>query len=1034
MNRSIRLPIALLALSACFPGTPPAALGQATPAPTHYIPAPPVGMQPGAQLGSAVATDGNLTVTGAPSDDLLAQDSGVVKVFDSTTGALLHLLPNPTPARYDGFGSSVAISGPRVVVGAFDDVPGTNLVGIAYVYDLASTTPTIPVMALTTPRRVSGQSVAISGTRVVVGAPSDYTGATNAGSAYVYDLAGATPNTPVATLNNPSPAANDQFGNSVAISGTRVVVGASQDDTGATNAGSAYVYDLASATPTTPVATLTNPSLATVKSFGFSVAISGTRVAVGASQILYAGAAYVYDLAGANPTTPMATLTDPSPGFNNNFGKSVAISGTRALVGGYGNGSDRAYLYDVVSATPTTPFATLTEPSPAAGNGFGVSVAISGTSVVVGAPRDDMGATDAGSAYVYDLAGAAPTTAVAKLNNPGPAAADFFGTSVAISGTRMVVGATREDTGAQDAGSAYVYDLASTTPTTPVATLHNPSPGTGDFFGCSVGISGTRVVVGALRDDTGPQDVGIAYVYDLASATPTTPVATLNNPSPSLSDLFGQSVAISGTLVVVGAPDDDTGLLNAGSAYVYDLASATPTTPVATLNNPEPTVEDQFGNSVAVDGTRIVVGAYLDDAGADAAGSAYVYDLSSATPTVPVATLHNPSPGSSDLFGFSVAISGPRVVVGALYDSTNVARAGSAYVYDLASATPTVPVATLNNPDPATDDAFGVSVAISGTRVVVGASSDDTGATDSGTAYVYDLAGATPTVPVATLNNPGPSASDSFGRSVAVDGTTAVAGIPGDDSPQNDKGSVAVFSLVFPTPLETTLTTTEPNPTNDPTGDFAFMSNEAGATFEVQVDAGAYAAATSPYSTAPLADGSHTLRVRALSAGGMADPSPASYTWRVDTVAPETTITSGPSGTVDSAEASFYYSADEAATFTYSLDGATPVTNPGKVTFYGLAQGTPRLASSQRMRRAMRTRGRRREPGRCCSIRRRQCSFKRVRRCRARGRIRGSQRARSLRPLGCRRSMTRAGWPSSPSGRRPRTGRFRRSRARGCLA
>jgi hypothetical protein len=193
----------------------------------------------------------------------------------------------------------------------------------------------------------------------------------------------------------------------------------------------------------------------------------------------------------------------------------------------------------------------------------------------------------------------------------------------------MVVGARLDDTGAQNAGSAYVYDLASGTPTVPVATLNNPAPAAGDEFGWSVAISGMRVVVGAILDDTGATDAGSAYVYDLSSATPTVPVATLNNPGPAAFDVFGWSVAISGTRVVVGARDDNTGAGIAGSAYVYDLSSGTPTVPVATLNNPSPAAGDQFGFSVAISGTRVVVGANGDDTGASNAGSAYVYALSS---------------------------------------------------------------------------------------------------------------------------------------------------------------------------------------------------------------------------------------------------------------------------------------------------------------------------------------------------------------------------------------------------------------------
>jgi hypothetical protein len=490
----------------------------------HSIPAPSVGVQSGAQLGYSLAMDGAYTVVGAPLDDIGGTDSGMVKVFDSTTGGLLFVLPNPGPSMGDYFGTSVAISGTRVVVGARYDDTGASNAGSAYVYDLTSSTPTVPVATLNNPNPavldLFGSSVAISGTRVVVGTPLDDTGESTAGSAYVYDLSSGTPTVPVATLNNPGPAANDNFGTSVAISGTLVVVGAVADDTGASNAGSAYVYDLASGTPTVPVATLNNPGPEASDSFGFSVAISGTRVVVGAREdgTVDAGSAYVYDLSSGTPTVPVATLNNPSPGFQDLFGTSVAISGTL---------------------------------------------------VVVGTPLDDTGASNAGSAYVYDLSSGTPTVPIATLNKPGPGLGDNFGSSVAISGTWVVVGTPLDDTGATDAGSAYVYDLSSGTPTVPVAILNNPSPAVGDQFGNSVAISGTRVVVGTQFDDMGAADAGSGYVYDLTSSTPTEPVAILNNPGPAASDTFGQSVVLDGTIVAIGTPYDGSGVTGKGAAYIF---------------------------------------------------------------------------------------------------------------------------------------------------------------------------------------------------------------------------------------------------------------------------------------------------------------------------------------------------------------------------------------------------------------------------------------------------------------------------------
>ena len=215
------LPTFALALAALLPALP--ATGQVPDQLKHFIPAPPVGAQSGALLGRSVAVDGNYIVAGTPMTHLNDQSLGAVKVFDATTGGRLFVLPAGL-ASNRGFGDAVAISGTRVVVGA----PALNN---------------------------EGQS----------------------GSVCVYDLSSATPAVPILMLNSPAPGANDAFGKSVAIDGMRMVVGASLDDSGAVDAGRAYVYDLNSATPTSPAVTLVNPSPGVSVRFGFSVAISATR-------------------------------------------------------------------------------------------------------------------------------------------------------------------------------------------------------------------------------------------------------------------------------------------------------------------------------------------------------------------------------------------------------------------------------------------------------------------------------------------------------------------------------------------------------------------------------------------------------------------------------------------------------------------------------------------------------------------------------------------------------------------------------------
>ncbi|MEY2407920.1 MAG: hypothetical protein QOF48_590 [Verrucomicrobiota bacterium] len=775
----------------------------------HSLLDPGTNSQTDAQQGYSVALEGNLAVVGTPFADVGASDSGLVKIYQAASGALVRTLTNPRATAGDDFGTAVAISGTRVVVGAPSLHPFVSPSGLVYIYDLAGgVNAGVPVLTLTNPTpsfaNRFGAAVAISGTRVIVGVPNDDSGAASAGSVYVYDLASGTPSLPLLKLNNPSPGANDEFGFAVAMSGSRAVVGAYDDNTGATNSGSAYAYDLAGATPATPVLTLTNPAPMALDQFGKAVGISMTRIVVGAPRDgaagFQSGSAYIYDLAGATPAVPVITLVDPTPNAGAQFGGAVGLDGARVVVGALNHragtlATGSAYIYELSGGMPTVPVEVLTNPTPAEGDQFGFSVAISGTRVLAGAPGDDTRGHDAGSAYSFDLASGTPAVPVAVLNGAIPAANELFGSSVSVSGPWVVIGVPYDDTGALDAGVVYVYRLDGGATTVPFLTLTNPSPVTSAYFGFSVAISGTRVVVGVIYDDNGPTYAGSAYVYDMAGGTLGVPVWKLINPRPRQADYFGESVAISGSRIVVGAPYDSAAAFESGRAYIYNLAGATPNVATLTITNPSPAAEDYFGHDVSIAGNRVVIGAFGDDSGATNAGSVYVYDLGTATPAVPVVTLTNPSPEVNDWFGSALAISGTRVVVGAYGDRNGGFYSGSAYVYDVAGGTPSVPILILTNPTPAAGDSFGDAVGISGSRITVGAQGDDAAMMDAGVVYLYDLDGATPNIPVATLTHPNPGKSDQLGSAVAIDGTTIVVGAPFVDGTTLDRGAAYVFGL-----------------------------------------------------------------------------------------------------------------------------------------------------------------------------------------------------------------------------------------------
>jgi len=221
---------------------------------------------------------------------------------------------------------------------------------------------------------------------------------------------------------------------------------------------------------------------------------------------------------------------------------------------------DESAIYPVTIDPTLAQEAKLTASDAAAGDQFGINVAIDGETAVVGANTDDTAAgTAAGSAYVFVRSGVS-WSQQAKLTASDAAGGDDFGVSVAISGNTIVVGADLND----DAGSAYVF-VRSGTSWSQQAKLTAGDAASADQFGFNVGISGETVVVGAVSDDT---ITGSAYVF-VRSGTSWSQQAKLTASDAAATDNFGISVGISGDTVVSGALFDDDGGTDSGSAYVF---------------------------------------------------------------------------------------------------------------------------------------------------------------------------------------------------------------------------------------------------------------------------------------------------------------------------------------------------------------------------------------------------------------------------------------------------------------------------------
>ena len=347
---------------------------------------------------------------------------------------------------------------------------------------------------------------------------------------------------------------------------------------------------------------------------------------------------------------------------------------------------------------------------------FGASVAVSGHTLVVGAPAEALLSAGVGRAYVFTKT-AAGWHQSAELHNPDPLGPDWFGDSVAVSGHFVVVGAPAISVLSSGLGRAYVF-TETATGWHESAQLEGPGTAVGDWFGDSVAVSGDTVVVGAPSHAS---KAGAAYVF--TNSGHSWRGTELKGSDTVAKDDFGGAVAISGRTIVVGAFGHAS---EAGRAYVF-TQRLNRWHQAKELSGSDTVPGDAFGDSVAVDGRIIAVGAGL---AASDAGRVYLFTKKTAgwRQTAELAG----TGVQKDDFGDAVAVSGDTVVVGTFAQGTTP---GLAYLFT-ETARGWHETAELASASTAASNEFGYSVAISGDTVAVGAEGQDSGA---GRAYLFGV-------------------------------------------------------------------------------------------------------------------------------------------------------------------------------------------------------------------------------------------------------------------------------------------------------
>lgn len=673
----------------------------------------------GDDFGSAVDLKNNTLLVGARGDDSAVINSGVVHVFQFNTNTQMweaSLIPHPSPQALAFFGTSVALNdaGDQALVAAsHQDVNGINNAGMAYLLGLDqgvwNVTHTFE-SSNPVPNAYFGYRLAMGDNLIAFNSGMlDQDPAND--TVEVFEWQQSLGWAHAQTLQDEGN--DDLFGLQVALKPGQLAV--------AQNNGVQFFYQDG------PGNWLTGEHISPI-----DLGVPGISPNMGRSGMQYVADQLMLNhiqngvvLISQQPITSVESggicqlpgecnwvfdeqvnrlnIADSSVG--DQLGVSVDVSGNLAVIGVYldddmGENAGAAYLMEYkafgASAKQWYAKAKLYASDGAAGDWFGREVAIDGNRLVVGAPLADtfvpgvnINAPDTGRVYVFEeIDGQWVEIQAINSDEEIEATGDRFGFAVDLTDSRLAIGAYLDDEADQDAGAVYTYDWTGMGFQIEDKLLASDGMA-GDGFGYDLSLDGNRLLVGAYLHDQLGQDVGAAYVFQHV-------IPPINGwiqqqkllpsgPTVHANDVFGAAVSLSGDMAVVGAPksensavtDDDLG---AAFVYLYDDGTSQWNS-VQTLRARNGQLGAQFGRSLALEGERLLVGAWLMDyqpptsINIPDAGMAHFYRWNPVGGLLHqgawelgaelVARIYN----NDDNFGQSVAVAGELLLVGAHRDN-----------------------------------------------------------------------------------------------------------------------------------------------------------------------------------------------------------------------------------------------------------------------------------------------------------------------------------------------------------------------------
>ncbi|MEE4329742.1 MAG: Ig-like domain-containing protein, partial [Wenzhouxiangella sp.] len=591
----------------------------------------------------------------------------------------------------------------------------------------------------------------------------------------------------------------DGFGMSVSLDGDRALIGSVFHSEGGLSVGAAYIFDFDGLNWNETAKLLAGDGQAG-DSFGAEVSLDGDQAMVGAlgtgAPGPLAGGVYVFENEGS-AWAQTAKLTASDADSRNFFGLSIDLENGLAVIGARDNDevaflAGAAYVFEQNGAN-WNEVQKLTASDPVSVQNFGVSVSLSGNRLAVGARGADGGVQDSGAVYMFERQGGT-WVETAKLTASDAADSDQFGDSVSLDGNRVLIGARDNDDQGSNSGAAYIFTFHGTQWVESIKLL--PLSGAAeDRFGSSVSLSGEHALVGALDRDIVEPDTGSVASFEFTGLR-WVQTGELQPALDASNDRFGFAVALEGDRALVGAELDDDGGVDAGSAYIFDFDGvAWNLTQKLIAADAEP--GDRFGYSVALSGNRAVIGAPREDQVDIDTGAAYVFEFDGLEWTQ-TAKLTPIDGGQGDFFGDAVGIADTRVLIGSPGNTPATSNSGAVYVYEFVGSSLDYKEKLVLPPpmDPTPGGRFfGTSISIEGNRALIGASFDSTAAPSAGAAFVFEHNGSN-WIERAQLLASDAANGDTFGSAVSLSGNRALVGAAlADRFGQSNTGTAYIFEF-----------------------------------------------------------------------------------------------------------------------------------------------------------------------------------------------------------------------------------------------